>query len=733
MGRSLQRERRRGRRALVLAVECAIIVLGIVGSHAADRRQTRNDRKVTFANDIAPIIFERCIKCHHPGGSAPFSLVSYLDVRRHATQIAAATMSRFMPPWRTEPGSGDFIGQEALTDTQVELIQRWVNEGTVEGDPRDVPTPLWSDGWHLGTPDLILTPSDRYTLSPEGPDVFRVFVLPIQVGVARYVTGVEFRPTNTRAVHHANILLDSTPTSRMLNEQTPQSGEQGLLARTARYPQGHFLGWTPGEPDPLLPPDMSWRLEPGTDLVVQLHLQPTGRPELIQFSVGFFFGDRPPERIPTLLRLGRQSIDIAAGTRDYSIADTYVLPVDVELLALKPHAHYRAREVRGYAQLPDGTRKSLLHITDWNFRWQHVYRYVVPLALPKGTRLITEFRYDNSAENPQNPVRPPRRARWGPSSVDEMGDFWMQVLTGTDADRASLESDFARKATEEDAVGYEALVERDPGNTHIREQLGGVYLEIGKPQQAVAHLEASVLENTGSARAHFNLGTALMGAGRTSDAIREYLEALRLQPDFGAAHYNLGNALDEAGRSDDALEHYRQASRLQPQNAAAHNNAGFILMKQGQFVEAVREFQQTLGLDPTFQDAHYNLAVALLNRGDTLDAIGHFRRALDLNPHRAAATDLAWVLATFPDERIRDATEAIRLAEAAARLTGRADGRVLDVLAAAHAAAGQFERAIAIVQEAIRMNPPASVLSDLLERRALYEMRRPYISSPRAR
>lgn len=638
-----------------------------------------------------------------------------------------------MPPWKTEPGSGDFIGQEPLTDTEVELIQRWVTEGTIEGDPRDAPVPRWSDGWHLGTPDLILTPSDRYTLGPEGPDVFRVFVLPIPVSAVRYVTGVEFRPTNTRAVHHANILLDSTPTSRALNERTPRSGEQGLLARTARYPQGHFLGWTPGEPDPLVPPDMSWRLEPGTDLVVQLHLKPTGRPELIQFSVGFFFGDRPPERIPTLLRLGRQTIDIAAGTRHYSVADSYVLPVDAEVVALKPHAHYRAREVRGYAQLPDGTTKWLLHIKDWDFKWQHVYRYVVPLALPQGTRLITEFTYDNSAENPHNPVQPPKRARWGPSSVDEMGDFWMQVLTGSNADRSLLESDFARKAAEEDAVGYEALVQRDPGNTHLREQLAGLYLEIGQPHQAVAHLEALVLRNAGSAGAHFNLGTALMRAGKTPDAIREYSEALRLQPDFGAAHYNLGNALDEAGRPDDALVHYRQASRLQPQNAAARNNAGFILMKQGQLAEAVHEFQETLQLDPSYQDAHYNLAIALLRRGDTLDAISHFRRALDLKPHWAASTDLAWVLATFPDERIRDASEAIRLAEAAARLTDHADGHVLDVLAAAHAAAGQFERAIEIVQEAIRIRPPASVLSDLLERRALYEMGRPYISSSRAR
>ena len=266
-----------------------------------------------------------------------------------------------MPPWKSEPGYGEFVGQRPLTEAEIDVIQQWVDAGAPEGSPRDLPRlPPRTDGWQLGKPDLLVAPRQSYTLSAEGTDVFRVFVLPIPTGATRHVKGIEFRPDNPRIVHHANILIDRTSTSRERNEEDPTLGERGLLAATATYPPGYFLGWTPGQPEPLLPKGLSWALDPGTDLVVQLHLKPSGKPEPVHFTVGFFFGTDAPDRTPALLRLGRQSIDIPAGDRDTRVTDTYVLPVEDEVLALKPHAHHRAREIRAYATFPAGTTMCLL-------------------------------------------------------------------------------------------------------------------------------------------------------------------------------------------------------------------------------------------------------------------------------------------------------------------------------------------------------------------------------------
>ena len=158
-------------------------------------------------------------------------------------------------------------------------------------------------------------------------------------------------------------------------------------------------------------------------------MQPSGKPEAVSPSIGLYFGDQAPTRTPAMLRLGRQNIDIPAGDARYTVSDSYLLPVDVEVEAVQPHAHYRLRDVHGVATLPDGTTKALIDIKDWDFRWQHVYRFVTPLRLPKGTRLSMQYTYDNSAANARNPQRPPARARWGQRSSDEMGDLWIQVLT----------------------------------------------------------------------------------------------------------------------------------------------------------------------------------------------------------------------------------------------------------------------------------------------------------------
>jgi Flp pilus assembly protein TadD len=554
---------------------------------------------ITYSKNIAPLVNDRCVTCHHDGGSAPFALQSYADVKRHASQIATVTASRYMPPWKADPGDGPFVGQHPLSDAEIATIKQWVDEGAAEGDPRSAPAaPKFTEGWQLGTPDLVVTPPEAYMLPAGGTDAFRIFVLPIPVTKTRFVRGLEFRPGNPRVVHHANIRVDRTPASRALDAADPGPGYSGLILRSADYPEGHFLGWTPGQVAPLLPKEFSWRLDPNTDLVVEIHMQPSGKPEAVQPSIGLYFSDQPPTKTPAMLRLGRQNIDIPAGDASYTITDSYVLPVDVEVEALQPHAHYRARDVRGDATLPDGRTRELIHIRDWDFRWQHVYRFVTPLKLPRGTTLSMRYIYDNSPGNARNPERPPKRARWGQRSSDEMGDLWIQVLTHDEPDLVTLTQQFRTKVAAEDVLGYEAEIERHPDEAGLRDDAGLLYLELGRPEEAAEHFRKALALKGPSAPAHYNLGTALTVGRHLDQAEYEYRQALRIDPAYANAHNNLGNVLMVEGKFADAIREFREVVRLQPGSPMAHGNLAAALAGSGEYGAAVEEADAALRLNP---------------------------------------------------------------------------------------------------------------------------------------
>ena len=555
---------------------------------------------ITYTKDIAPLVSDRCAMCHHPGGSAPFSLLTYDDVRRRATQIGAVTKKRFMPPWKADPDNGPFVGQHPLTETEIATIQQWIDQGAVEGDAPAPPSPRqWTEGWQLGAPDMVVSLPQPFTLQAEGTDVFRIFVVPLPVDRLRFVRGLEFRPGNPKVVHHANIRIDRSGASRALDDADPAIGYTGLIPRAAQYPDDHFLGWTPGQVAPLLPPEFAWRLDRGTDLVLEVHMQPNGKTELVQPSIGLYFGARAPTRTPAMLRLGRQSLDIPAGEKQYTITDSYVLPVDADVEAVQPHAHYRARDIRGEARLPDGTVKTLIHISDWDFRWQHVYRYASPLRLPKGTTLSMRYVYDNSPGNLRNPEHPPKRARWGQRSSDEMGDLWIQVLTRDEADLEKLSADFRPKVAAEDVRGYEMEIARAPDDAALYDDAAMLYLELRRYNEAIEHFRTALRLKPDSAVAHYNLGTALTFARQLEEAAREYETALRIDPLYPKAHNNLGNVWLAEQKYGAAIREFEEAARLQPGSASALANLAAAYAAAGQFERAAATADAALKLNPS--------------------------------------------------------------------------------------------------------------------------------------
>jgi tetratricopeptide (TPR) repeat protein len=372
--------------------------------------------------------------------------------------------------------------------------------------------------------------------------------------------------------------------------------------------------------------------------------------------------------------------------------------VDVEVQAVQPHAHYRAREVRGTATRPDGTTTPLIYIKDWDYRWQHVYRYVQPLALPKGTTLSMRYVFDNSAENPRNPHQPPRPVHWGQQSTDEMGDLWVQMLTRGNRDLQVGNDGRRGKHATEEIVGYETMIRGEPSKVSLHNDVALMYAEMGQPGKAAAHFEAVVKLQPASAAAHYNLGRTLSSMGQAADAISEYREALRLQPDYAAAHNNLGQGLLSLGSVDEAERHFREAARLDPANAAAHHNIGVLARARGDLPEAVDRFGEAVRLQP-----------------DWVQAVGN----------------LAWLLATAPSAALRDPDRATSLAQHAAALTNRENAGILDVLAAAHAAAGRFDLAIATCESALALHPNTPVAAAIRQRLALYRQGQPYVLTGR--
>lgn len=649
---------------------------------------------MTFAEDVAPLLYQHCSSCHRPGLPAPFGLLTYEDARSHAAQIADAVASRRMPPWLPSAGYGEFAGDRRLTDEEVATIERWVETGSREGDSAQIPPPpKFTEGWQLGEPDLVVEMAQPYVLPGGGSDEFRNFVIPVPLDSTRYVRAVEIRPGNPRIVHHAVLTVDPTRSSRQLDAEDPRPGFGGMATvGDAHSPEGFFVGWTPGKVPSRSPEGLAWKLDRGSDLVLLLHLRPAPDTESVQAKIGLYFADRPPTLRPVLIHLGSQTLDIPAGARNYAIADSFTLPVDVQVLSIYPHAHYLGKTMQVDAVLPDGSRRWLLRIDHWNFHWQDEYRYKDPVALPAGTTLHMRYTYDNSADNPSNPHDPPIRVVFGPRSTDEMGDLWLQSLPRDSVDGAVLRRALGRKEIRLQMAGMRQMIRLDPNR----------------------------------ADAHYALANDLKSLGQTAQAVEHYRKALEIEPDLVGAHNNLANVLRAQGQLDEAIGHYREALRIEPDNATIHFNLGDALRDQGKLDDAIAQYRQAVTLKRDYARAHYSLADALRVKGRSRAALAEYRETSRLEPGSPVPlVAMVWLLAADPDASIRDPAEALRLAERAAALTGGRHPIVLDALATAHAAAGHYDRAVALGRQAVAIatsaGAPSQVVSTLQAHLAGYE------------
>jgi tetratricopeptide (TPR) repeat protein len=599
----------------------------------------------TFNRDIAPIVYEHCAPCHRPGASGPFSLLTYSDLRRHAGEVVEATGTRFMPPWLPLTGLTELQGERRLTDRQIEILRLWLEQGTPEGDPDELPpAPKWEPGWHLGQPDLELSMPAAYTLPAEGQDVYRNFVIPVnELESPRWIRSVELRPGNPAVVHHARILVDRTSDSRRRDAADQQPGFPGMDAGLAHTPDGVLLGWTPGRLPRSGDDDLAWALNGETDIVLQLHMVPSGKPEPVQATLGLHFADQPPRRRPFAFTLGSREIDIPPGEREYLVEESYTMPVDVEALGIYPHAHYLGKTMAVFATLPRGEKRWLLRIDDWDFNWQDEYRFLAPLALPRGSRISMQFTYDNSSDNIRNPSNPPRRVRYGPQSTDEMAEVMLQVMPSSPRDRVTLQQDYVRQKVLRAIAFRRRRIEKHPADPTNHAAIGSSYLELDMPERAIPYLEEAARLDPQDPRSRNSLGYALARVGRLPEAIEAYTSALRVAPDLVEARSNLADALSAQRRWDEAAVEYRGVLESHPDTISALNGLARILSlhpvaSRRDPPEAVRLAERAVELNGAREPALLEtLAAALAAAGDETRALEVAERASTLLQELAPA------------------------------------------------------------------------------------------------
>lgn len=399
-----------------------------------------------FAEHIAPLVFAHCSSCHRPGQAAPFSLLSFADVRRRGKTIARVVAARDMPPWHPVAGHGSFAGESRLSDEEIASVLAWVEGGMPEGDPAATPPPpSFASGWQLREPDLVVAMPVAYEVPAGGPDIYRNFVVPLGLAEDRWLTAIDVRPSARTVLHHIIFSFDTSGRARALDGRDGQpgfagmGGEGGGLNGTAAVG-----GWAVGGQARELPMGLARRVPKGADLVLRSHFHPSGKVENEQTTLALYFAKEPPTRSMVGLQLPpafgvAAGLDVPAGEREFKIADSFVLPVDALGVEVGGHAHYICKDMHVWATSPGGERSSVFWIDDWDFNWQNRYQYREPIEFAKGTRIDVAITYDNSAENPRNPHDPPRRVRWGLQSTDEMGSVTLLLVPRVEADAQTLQ------------------------------------------------------------------------------------------------------------------------------------------------------------------------------------------------------------------------------------------------------------------------------------------------------
>ena len=585
-----------------------------------EHEQVKNvEPRVTYHADVAEIIRAECSVCHRQEGGAPFPLVTFQDAADRADQIADVVASGYMPPWPPDTKLNSFIDERSLTKEQIETLQVWAKNGAPAGAPSRTsaanPAPDAPSEWVLGAPDLIVSFERPFEVPAEfNEDIYRNFVIPIPVSESKYVNAIEIKPSNLQVAHHLFVRVDKSGVAKTLSGRNGKPGFDGMeRVRGVKAPDGCILSWQVGKQPSREPDGVAWRLDPNSDFVIECHLQPTGKKELLDIRIGLHFTDSAPTRFPILANLRQLDIDIPPGEANYRTSMEYTLPVSATATAVLPHAHYLGKRLDGYAMLPSGERRELIRIQEWDFNWQGEYRYKEPLRLPAGTKLVMDYQFDNSAANPFNPNNPPKRVKYGPQSTDEMAELAFQLLPDSQKDYLVLARDFGRWRVVNELMPYDHRQLQDP-----------------------------VVSEDVRYRSNLNLAKAHIMLQQPSQAMPFLMSATR-SPVVTADAFNLLGRISVDRRDlSNGRAYFQRGLELDAKNLDTLNGLGIIAMREKNYREGVRCFEEAIKILPSEVTVHRNLGSCLLGLKEYDSALKAFESALQLAPdHRQTQETVA--------------------------------------------------------------------------------------------
>lgn len=385
------------------------------GLTALEVAPARAGSQVTYADDVAPIIYNNCSSCHRPGQIGPMSLLSFEEARPWAKSIAKVVAERSMPPWKGTSEHRKFKNDARLSEADIDTIVRWVKSGAKSGDLSKAPAPptFVDGGWRIGTPDAIFT-MEPYTISDDDEDVYIWRTIENHLTEDKWIKAIEIKSTYPQGTHHNLTFL------------VPK-GEEGGNRNQVR---DLFTGWAPGTDELFYTPGTGKLLPADHDILFQMHYhkepgEGTGGTD--QTSIAVLFADGPVEHPITTAWILDPTLDIPAGESNYRAESVFRFIDKGRIYSFTPHMHVRGKDISYIAEYPDGTKETLLEIPAWDFNWQINYKLTEPIEVPRGTKVRVVAHFDNSADNPWNPD-PTTDVRWGEKTTDEMMIGFMDYI-----------------------------------------------------------------------------------------------------------------------------------------------------------------------------------------------------------------------------------------------------------------------------------------------------------------
>ena len=368
----------------------------------------------TFAKDVAPIFYSRCVECHRPTMFAPMSLVTFDQARPWARSIKQRVAARTMPPWGADPAHGVFKNDPRLSEKEVETIVAWVDAGAPKGSDQDLPpAPAFAEGWSIGKPDVVFTMTEDFKIPATGVVEYQYLRLPTNITEDKWIKAIEIKPQARAHVHH--VLAYTQPTGSPLNEN-------GALG------PGNIGGVTPNKPGVVFEPGVGRLLTANSDIVLQMHYTTNGEATADRTQVGIVFAKDAPKMQQRGGSVIQPRFIIPAGAPAHEVRGARVLAEDTLITSFTPHMHVRGKSMTYIATFPDGTKETLLSVPKYDFNWQISYQLAQPRLFPKGTQIEVIATYDNSPANKFNPD-PTTDVRWGDQTWEEMMiGFWGTVV-----------------------------------------------------------------------------------------------------------------------------------------------------------------------------------------------------------------------------------------------------------------------------------------------------------------